>query len=144
MIPSQNNVFQLGSASRRWQKLFVASTTIDLGGATISSDGTGSLAIAATGATLPNGSKVGDRALVLGGKTNATTQRPAQLVKIFVSDGSSNFTDEQLLEKTADLELEFNGTVEDVPVYTEAEQSFTLSDGTSLTNNAAGITLFQF
>ena len=144
LIPSQNNVFQLGSASRRWQKLFVASTTIDLGGATISSDGTGSLAIAATGATLPSGSKVGDRALVLGGKTNATTQRPAQLVKIFVSDGSSNFTDEQLLQKTADLELEFNGTVEDVPVYTEAEQSFTLEDGTSLSTNAAGITLFQF
>ena len=144
LIPSQNNVFQLGSASRRWQKLFVASTTIDLGGATISSDGTGSLSIAANGATLPSGSKVGDRALVLGGKTNATTQRPAQLVKIFVSDGSSNFTDEQLLQKTADLELEFNGTVEDVPVYTEAEQSFTLSDGTSLSTNAAGITLFQF
>ena len=39
---------------------------------------------------------------------------------IFVSDGSSSLTDAQLLAKTADLELEFNGTVEEVPVYTEA------------------------
>ena len=119
LIPSQDGVFQLGSSSRRWQTLFVAAETIDLGGATISSDGSGSLTIAATGATLPSGSKVVDQAIVLGGKTNKTTQRPVQIVKVFVSDGSTNFTDAQLLAKTADLELEFNGTVEDVPVYTE-------------------------
>ena len=58
LIPSQDGVFQLGSTSRRWQTLFVAAETIDLGGATISSDSTGSLSISATGATLPEGSKV--------------------------------------------------------------------------------------
>ena len=144
LIPSQDGVFQLGSSSRRWQTLYVAAETIDLGGATISSDSTGSLAISATGATLPSGSKVVDQAIVLGGKTNKTTARPVQIVKVFVSDGSSNLSDAQLLAKTADLELEFNGTVEDVPVYTDAQQSFTLATGDSLETNAAGITLFQF
>ena len=144
LIPSQDGVFQLGSSSRRWQTLFVAAETIDLGGATISSDGSGSLTIAATGATLPSGSKVVDQAIVLGGKTNKTTQRPVQIVKVFVSDGSTSFTDAQLLAKTADLELEFNGTVEDVPVYTEANQTFTLTNGDSLQTNAGGVTLFQF
>ena len=144
LIPSQDGVFQLGSASRRWQTLYVAAETIDLGGATIKSDGSGQLEIAASGATLPSGSKVGEQALVLGGKTNKTSSRPTQIVKIFVSDGSSNFTDSQLLAKTANLELEFNGTVETVPVYTDAQQTFTLANGTSLTNNAGGITLFQF
>jgi len=144
LIPSQDGVFQLGSASRRWQTLYVAAETIDLGGATIKSDGSGALTIAASGATLPTGSKVVDQAIVLGGKTNKTTARPVQIVKIFTSDGSNNFTDAQLLAKTANLELEFNGTVEDVPVYTEANQPFTLTNGTSLATNAAGITLFQF
>ena len=51
LIPSQDGVFQLGSSSRRWQTLYVAAETIDLGGATISSDSTGSLSISATGAT---------------------------------------------------------------------------------------------
>jgi len=144
LIPSQDGVFQLGSASRRWQTLYVAAETIDLGGATIKSDGSGALTIAASGATLPTGSKVVDQAIVLGGKTNKTTARPVQIVKIFTSDGSSNLTDAQLLAKTANLELEFNGTVEDVPVYTEANQTFTLTNGSSLATNAAGITLFQF
>ena len=144
LIPSQDGVFQLGSSSRRWQTLFVAAETIDLGGAVISSDTTGSLTISATGATLPSGSKVVDQTIVLGGKTNKTTARPVQIVKVFVSDGSTNKTDSQFLASTADLELEFNGTVETVPVYTEADQTFTLSDGNTLASNQTGITLFQF
>ena len=144
LLPSQDGVFQLGSSSRRWQTLFVAAETIDLGGAVISSDTTGSLTISASGATLPSGSKVVDQGILLGGKTNKTEARPVQLVKVFVSDGSTNKTDAQFLAGTADLTLEFNGTVEDVPVYTEAEQTFTLNDGTSLAANAAGATLFQF
>ena len=144
LIPSQDGVFQLGSSSRRWQTLYVAAETIDLGGATISSDGSGTLAIAATGASLPTGSKIGEQPLVLAGKTTKTSARPVQIVKVFVSDGSSNLTDAQLLAKTADLELEFNGTVETVPGYTEAQQACTLADGTALSTNAAGPTLFQF
>tara|TARA_B100001564_G_C20649337_1_gene676056 strand:- start:1274 stop:2266 length:993 start_codon:yes stop_codon:yes gene_type:complete len=144
LIPSQDGVFQLGSTSRRWQTLFVAAETIDLGGATISSDSTGSLSISATGATLPEGSKVVNNPISLNGATGKTASRPIQNVKVFVSDGSTSRTDTQLLASTADLTLEFNATVEDVPVYTDAEQTFTLSNGDTLASNASGITLFQF
>ena len=144
LIPSQDGVFQLGSSTRRWQTAYLSANTIDLGGATISSDGTGSVSIAATGATLPTGSKVDTQQIIVGGKTTKTTARPVQIVKVFVSDGSTNKTDSQFLAGDADLELEFNGTVETVPVYTEANQTFTLTSGQSLTANAAGITLFQF
>ena len=144
LIPSQDGVFQLGSTSRRWQTLFVAAETIDLGGATISSDSTGSLSISATGATLPEGSKVVNNPISLNGATGKTAARPIQNVKVFVSDGSTSRTDTQLLASTADLTLEFNATVEDVPVYTDAEQTFTLSNGDTLASNASGITLFQF
>ena len=144
LIPSADGVFQLGSSSRRWSTAFLSAETLDIGGATISSDGTGSIAIAATGATLPVGSKVVDQPIISGGKTDKTGARPVQLVKVFVSDGSTNKTDAQFLAGTADLTLEFNGTVEDVPVYTEANQTFTLTNGDSLASNAAGATLFQF
>ncbi len=145
LIPSQDGVFTLGSSTRRWQTLFVAAETIDLGGAIISSDTTGSLLISATGATLPSGSKVATQPISLLGKTSGTAKRPVEIVPIFVSDGSSSLTDAQLLAKTADLELEFNGTVEEVPVYTEAGQTFTLSDGQALsTQYANNVTLFQF
>jgi len=144
LIPSSDGVFQLGSTSKRWQTLFVAAETIDLGGATISSDSTGSLSISASGATLPEGSKVVNNPISLNGATGKTALRPIQNVKVFVSDGSTNRTDAQLLAGTADLTLEFNATVEDVPVYTDAQQTFTLSNGDTLASNAAGITLFQF
>jgi len=149
LIPSQNGVYQLGSSTRRWQTAYLAAETIDLGGATISSDGTGTIEIAATGATLPEGSKVKSGSTVqniqLQGKTSATANRPIQLVKLFVSDGTTSFTDEQLLAKEGDLELEFNGTIEEIPVYTEAQQTFTLSNGSALSSQySTRVTLFQF
>ena len=145
LIPSQNGVFQLGSASRRWQTVYVAAETIDLGGATIKSDGSGALTIAATGATLPTGSKVGTNGISLTGSKDGTLARPVQNVGLFVNDGSSILTDAQILATTAALTLEFNATVEDVPVYTGAGQTFTLANGTALSATAAaGITLFQF
>jgi hypothetical protein len=144
LIPSQDGVYQLGSSSRRWQTAYLAAETIDLGGATIKSDGSGELTIAATGATLPVGSKVSENPISILGATGKTAARPVQNVKVFVSDGSTNKTDAQFLASTADLTLEFNATVEDVPVYTDAQQTFTLADGASLSDNAAGITLFQF
>ena len=145
LIPSQNGVFQLGSSTRRWQTVYLAAETIDLGGATIKSDGSGELTIAATGATLPTGSKVGTNGISLTGSTDGTLARPVQNVGLFVSDGSTALSDAQLLASTASLTLEFNATVEDVPVYTDAGQTFTLADGTALVDSAAaGITLFQF
>ena len=145
LIPSQTGVFQLGSSTRRWQTVYVAAETIDLGGATIKSDGTGNLEIAASGATLPTGSKVGTNGISLTGSKAGTSLRPVQNVGLFLNDGSSTLTDAQLLATTAALTLEFNATVEDVPVYTDAGQTFTLADGTALSATAAaGITLFQF
>lgn len=145
LIPSQNGVFQLGSSTRRWQTVYVAAETIDLGGATIKSDGTGNLEIAASGATLPSGSKVGTNGISLTGSKDGTLARPVQNVGLFLSDGSTSLTDTQLLATTAALTLEFNATVEDVPVYTDAGQTFTLANGTALVDSgAAGITLFQF
>jgi len=144
LIPTQDGVFTLGSTTRRWQTLFVAANTIDLGGATISSDGTGSVTIAAEGAVLPSGSKVSANPIALLGATAGTQARPIQNVPIYINDGSTTLTDAQLLLETAPLNLEFNATVEDVPVYTDAGQSFTLSDGSALSASASGITLFQF
>ena len=144
LIPSQNGVFTLGSSNRRWQTAFLAAETIDLGGATISSDGTGTINIAATGATLPEGSKVSANPISILGATGKTAARPVQNVKVFVSDGSTEFTDTQLLAKTADLTLEFNATVETIPVFTEAGQNFTLQNGDSLTDQVTDVTLFQF
>ena len=145
LIPSQNGVFQLGSSTRRWQTVYLAAETIDLGGATIKSDGSGELTIAATGATLPTGSKVGTNGISLTGSKDGTLARPVQNVGLFVSDGSTALSDAQLLASTASLTLEFNATVEDVPVYTDAGQTFTLANGTALVDSAAaGITLFQF
>ena len=144
LIPSADGVYQLGSESRRWQTVYVSAETINVGGATISSDGTGALTIAATGATLPEGSKVSTKNIMLGGKTGATAGRPTQIVGLYLSDGSTSYTDTQLLARTASKELEFNGTVEDVPVYTEAQQVFTLANGNPLADSYTGVTLFQF
>ena len=69
LIPSQNGVFQLGSSTRRWQTAFLSAETLDIGGATISSDGTGTIEIAATGATLPVGSKVSANPISILGAT---------------------------------------------------------------------------
>ena len=143
LVPSQNGVFDLGKAGKRWKTAFLAAETLDIGGATIKSDGTGTLEVSSSGITLPTNSKVGTSTIIVGGATAATTARPVQLVKIFTSDGSTSLTDAQLLAGTAAITLEFNGTVDTVPIYTEAGQTFTLSDGTDFAA-ADAITLFQF
>ena len=57
IIPAQTGTFNLGSSTNRFKNIFLESNTIDLGGSTISSDGTGQIIVSATGATLPIGSK---------------------------------------------------------------------------------------
>jgi len=58
ILPDANNTRNLGSATKRWSELFLSGSTINLGGSTISSDGTGAIQISATGATLPVNSKI--------------------------------------------------------------------------------------
>ena len=59
LIPTTNDTFDLGSNTKRWRTAYLAASTLDLGGATISSDGSGTISIAAAGATLPVGSLIG-------------------------------------------------------------------------------------
>ena len=143
LIPTENATYDLGTENKRWKTAFLASETLDIGGATISSDGTGTLAISATGATLPEDSKVGTSKITLLGNTAKTGARPIQRVKLFTTDGSSTLTDAQLLSSPPAKVLEFNATVDTEPVYTQAGQTFTLSDGSALASQDE-VTLFQF
>ena len=58
IVPSSNNSLDLGTTEKRWRELYLSGNTINLGGATISSDGTGQLSISGSGAVLPQGSKI--------------------------------------------------------------------------------------
>jgi hypothetical protein len=58
LLPSTTTTYDLGSSSKRWRDLYLSGNTIDLAGATISSDGTGTISISAAGATLPLNSNV--------------------------------------------------------------------------------------
>jgi len=157
LIPSENNKFQLGSPTKRWQTVYVTAETVDIGGATLKTDSDGAfqftaldgglMEIGAGGAKFPEGSKVGDRSIPTNG-TGVNGNRPVQLVKIFRSDGSSVLSDTQLLAKTADLTMEFNATVEDVPVFSAGGFGMTMANGSTFASTVStagrGITLFQF
>ena len=58
ILPSTTETYNLGSATKRWNELFLAGSTINLGGSTITSDGTGQIIISGSGATLPVNSKI--------------------------------------------------------------------------------------
>ena len=133
IIPDQNNVRNLGSASKRFNDLFLAGDTIDLAGATISSDGTGSISIAATGATLPAGSKAGDNqlAVVSTGASGAAGQ-VSRVVPFFSATGGLS---------TANTNFEFNAVIDDKFVFT-GTKTFTLANGSALADSDP--TLFQF
>ena len=73
IIPDQGNLRNLGSSSRRFKELFLAGSTIDLGGATISSDGTGTVSISSDGVTLPTNSKVGSDTIAKAGTNGKTS-----------------------------------------------------------------------
>ena len=131
IIPDQTNTRNLGSSSKRFDKLFLAGDTIDLAGATISSDGTGSIAIAATGATLPAGSKAGDNQLAVISSSGETLQ-PTRVVPFFTASGGLN---------TKNTDFEFNATIETRTTFT-GTKTFTLANGSNLTDSDS--TIFQF
>ena len=133
IIPDANATRNLGSASKRWNKVFLASQTVDIGGATISSDGTGTISIAATGATLPQGSKAGDNqlAVVSTGAAGAAGQ-VSRVVPFFSSAGGLS---------TANTNFEFNAVIDEKFVFT-GTKTFTLANGSALADSDP--TLFQF
>ena len=84
VVPKTNDTYDLGTSSLRYRELFLSGSTINLGGATISSDGTGTLTIAADGATLPVGSKVGTQSIA---KADTTTGITTRDVPLFTNSG---------------------------------------------------------
>ena len=133
IIPDGNGTRSLGSSSKRFKDIFLAGETINLGGATISSDGTGSIAIAATGATLPAGSKAGTNQLaVVSTGGSGTAGQVARVVPFFSSLGGLS---------TANTNFEFNAVIDEKFVFT-GTKSFTLANGSALADSDP--TLFQF
>ncbi len=132
IIPDTNNTRSLGSASKRFSDLFLSGQTINLGGATISSDGTGTVSVSAAGVTLPAGSKAGTNKIAVAVTGSGGTEQAATVVPFFSKAGGLS---------TANTNFNFNSVVDDKFVYTGAK-TFTLANGSNLADS--NITLFQF
>jgi len=130
IIPQQGGKFNLGSPTHRFENLYLGSQTLDIGGAQISSDGSGQITISADGVTLPAGSKDVD-----GNKlsTQTVAGQTFRAVKLFTQASGLS---------TAALTMKFNAAMSNKTVYTEAGHVFTLSNGDAKTD--IGIELFQF
>ena len=127
IVPDGNGTRDLGTSSKRWGELFLSGTTINLGGATISSDGTGTVSVSANGVTLPTGSKVGTTTIA---KASANGQAVID-VPFFTSAGGLS---------TAAKTFQF-AAAGDSFAYTNSG-TFTLAAGSAL--EAQDITLFKF
>ena len=132
ILPDGNGTRNLGSASKRFGELFLAGETINLGGATIDSDGTGTVSVSATGVTLPAGSKAGANKIAVSVTGSDGVEQAAQIVPFFSQAGGLS---------TANTNFNFNATVDEKFIFT-GTKTFTLTNGTALSNSA--ITLFQF
>jgi hypothetical protein len=132
ILPDTNNTRDLGSSTKRWKDIYLSSNSIDLAGATISSDGTGAISIAATGATLPEGSKAGTNKIAVAVTGSGGAEQNAIVVPFFSNAGGLS---------TVNANFNFNATVDEKFVFT-GSKSFTLSTGANLSDS--NITLFQF
>ena len=131
IVPDSTNSRNLGSSTNRWNDLFLSGDTIDLAGATISADGTGTIAISATGATLPAGSKAGTNELAVLSSSGETVQ-PTRLVPFFTASEGLN---------TKNTDFEFNSSIDTRMTFT-GTKTFTLASGNLLTDSDT--TIFQF
>jgi len=127
IVPDTTETYDLGSPTKRWNELYLAGNTINLGGSTISSDGTGQIVISAAGATLPLNSNVEitagvNRELALTGETGD----PVRSVPFYSKSGGLNIINTR---------LDFRADPEAVVA------NFTLSNGTQV-GTTAGTTLF--
>lgn len=133
IIPDGNGTRNLGSATKRFAELFLTGQTINLGGATIDSDGTGTVSVSATGVTLPRESKDedGNKLSIQG---SGATGQAIRKVPFFTASGGLS---------TPNKRFEFNATIESRTAYGDASHTFTKSNGSDgLTSG--DITLFQF
>lgn len=122
IIPDIDSVYDIGTANLRWGTLFLANNTINLGGALISSDGSGTLTISSQGAVLPVNSKVTvdgvEKSIALLGNTGAiATVVPFYTKTIGLNTIATNFT--------------FGANPDDY-VFT----NFTLNNGIAITQSA--------
>jgi len=132
ILPSANNTYDLGSATKRWKDIYLSSNSINLDGATISSDGTGAINIAASGATLPEGSRAGTNKIAVAVTGSGGAEQNAIVVPFFSNTGGLS---------TANANFNFNSSVDEKFVFT-GSKTFTLSTGANLSDS--NITLFQF
>ena len=131
IIPQATATYDLGSETHRFRNLYLESDTVDIGGALISSDGSGTITISADGVTLPAGSKDADGFVLA--RTTADTGQTFKIVKLFTQASGLS---------TAAAEFKFNARKANTAVYTEAGHTFTLSNGNA--RDDAGQDLFQF
>ena len=129
LLPTTTTTFDIGSSSKRWKDLYLSGNTIDLAGATISSDGTGTISISATGATLPLNSNVQisgavTKTIALAGADGS----PVQAVPFFSNSGGL---------ASQNTKLDFKADPDKIVA------SFTLNNG-SVLGSAQGNTLFFF
>ena len=129
ILPDTTETYDLGSLSKRFRSLYLAGDTIDIGGSTISSDGTGTISISASGATLPLNSNVEvvsgvTKTLALAGDDGS----PVQAVPFFTKALGLN---------TQATKLDFKADPDKVVA------QFTLANG-SVLGSAQGNTLFFF
>jgi hypothetical protein len=129
ILPDTTETYDLGSTSKRFRSLYLAGDTIDIGGSTISSDGTGTISISATGATLPLNSNVEvvsgvTKTLALAGEDGS----PVQAVPFFTKALGLN---------TQATKLDFKADPDKVVA------QFTLANG-SVLGSSQGNTLFFF
>ena len=131
IIPQASATYDLGSETKRFRNLYLESDTVDIGGATISSDGSGVITISADGVTLPTGSKDADGFELA--RTTADSKQTFKIVKLFTQASGLS---------TAAASFKFNAELSNRAVYTEAGHVFTLSNGDARTD--MGADLFQF
>ena len=129
ILPDATNTRNLGSTDKRWAELYLSGSTINLGGSTISSDGTGTINISANGATLPLNSNVEvvdgvTKTLALAGEDGS----PVQAVPFFTKALGLN---------TQATKLDFKADPDKVVA------QFTLANG-SVLGSSQGNTLFFF
>ena len=129
ILPTTTETYDIGSTSLRWRDLYLSGNTIDIGGSTISSDGTGTINISANGATLPLNSNVeissgNTKTLALAGADGS----PVQAVPFFSKAGGLN---------SQNTKLDFKADPDKIVA------AFTLSNG-SVLGSSLGNTLFFF
>lgn len=141
IIPAQSGVFNLGSSTHRFKNIFLESQTINLGGSTISSDGTGQIIVSASGATLPIGSKTTDNKELLTVLPTTTTAdetlpdfadqgalraQSIRTVPLFTRAGDGTVD----TSGTPNVNFTFANTLARRSVYTNSGHTFLLSNGT--------------